>query len=114
MVGRQHQEDRVGISCNACNAPRAIAGAVLRGDRLQHDGGVFDARLQQLVGGEKAMVLAGHHDRRADIGQSRVRATVCWNSVPLPASARNCLGRFLRDTGHSRVPLPPLRMREST
>src|SRR5438093_8394861 len=38
-----------------------------------------------------------------------VRNSDCWNSVlpPLPASARNCLGICPRDSGHSRVPLPP-------
>jgi len=38
------------------------------------------------------------------------RTTVCWNRVESPASGRNCLGRFWRDSGQSRVPRPPLRI----
>ena len=38
------------------------------------------------------------------------RATACWKRLSSPASARNCFGKPERESGQSRVPLPPAMM----
>ena len=42
---------------------------------------------------------------------SDTRARACWKVERSPTSGRNCLGMPSRETGHSRVPEPPARMR---
>jgi len=37
--------------------------------RLQYHGAAVDAGFEQLLGGEKAVILAGHHDGRGHVGQ---------------------------------------------
>ena len=44
---------------------------------------------------------------RANKAGSATLRTVSWKVDSVPNSGRNCLGRFSRDAGHSRVPAPP-------
>ena len=69
VVGRQHQQQCVGIVLQCLQRAQRDRRRGVPCQRFQHDRGALDACFQQLVGGEKAVILAGHHDRRGDVGQ---------------------------------------------
>ena len=74
VVGRQHQQQRIGIVLQCLQRTQRDCRRGVAGQWFQHDRGAFDARFQQLVGGEEAVILAGHHERR---GHFRQRAGAC-------------------------------------
>ena len=89
------------------NAATAAAGAVLRpfGSRTialrrQADG------LKLSGDGETVLVIADDH--RGGEFRARSRNAVSCSMVRSPPSAWSCLGCSARDTGHRRVPEPPL------
>jgi hypothetical protein len=42
------------------------------------------------------------------------RLIVVCSKESLPSSAKNCLGKFWRDSGHNLLPLPPAKMAAHT
>ena len=56
-----------------------------------------------------AAACFGPHTTKVSLGRASGgrRPTVAASSGASPASARNCLGRLLRESGQNRVPEPP-------
>jgi hypothetical protein len=98
-------------SARACRAASVSAGAVLRpaGSSSTAAGSWRISRSCSSVRKRCSALpttTSGCTARSGPASAAR-RCAACWNRLESPDSTRNCLGKPARDSGHSRVPLPP-------
>ncbi len=98
----------------ACSAASVSAGAVLRpvGSRRMAPGlqSISRSWSSTMKRCSSLPTMQGAATSTSSPARASRRRVDCWNSVPSPASARNCLGYSARLSGHRRVPLPPAMM----
>jgi hypothetical protein len=63
MIGEKHQKRGVSVTLRCLHGARCNRRCRIPGQGLKHDRGVLDARLQQVIGSQDAMVLVRHDDR---------------------------------------------------
>jgi len=71
VIGGQHEEDRVRRARLRMQRGDGDRGRGIAPDRLEHDVARRHARLAQLLGDQKAVLVVAHHERRADAFDAR-------------------------------------------
>src|SRR4051812_17638465 len=96
-----------GSISKACNAATAAAGAVFRpsGSSSSVDIESPISRICSVTMNRCSSLPTTIGGANSDLSDTRL--AVCWKSVSSPWIGRNCFGNDSRDSGHSRVPVPP-------